>query len=343
MLTRVGLRRLIASGLMASLAAMTLAACGGTTPATTAQGMDNITIGLALSPPKVVFLAPYVAQQEGFFAQEHLNVRMLNMPNGLETELGTTSGAIDFGFSSATDAIESAAAGSPIHAIWSYGTKLDTVCLAAPSINTTSDLIGKAVGSTGTGGFSYTLLNACLAPANVDVSQVKPVNMQRSAFVPALASGRIYAAVFHADDAYVVMHQVPGIHVLNNENESYPNWWYGGVTVLDKYAKANPDVTKRFLMAMMLADRWMNDPANRDALIQIGTQATGEDQDAVAYAVDFMVKGQIWPNNQGLDQTQVNYTAGQLYQLKEIPSQPSFSQIVDTSYADAAVAALGSK
>lgn len=341
MLTRVGMRRLVASGLAASLAAMTLAACGS--PSTTTGGADYITIGLALSPPKVVFLAPYVAEQEGFFGQENLNVKFLSMPNGLETELGTTSGAINFGFSSATDAIESASAGSPIHAIWSYGTKLDTVCIAAPSIHQTSDLIGKPVGSTGTGGFSYTLLNACLAPAGVDVNKVKPVNMERSAFVPALASGRIFAAVFHADDAYVVTNKVPGAHILNNEYESYPNWWYGGVTTLDSYAKSHPDVVKRFLTAMIKADRWMNDPANRDALIKIGVQATGEDQNAVAFAVDFMVKGQIWPNNQGLDQNQVDYTTQQLYQLKEIPNQPSYSQIVDSSYADAVVAQLGQK
>lgn len=343
MLTRVGMRRVVASALAASLAAMTLAACGGTSTASTSNGADNITVGIALSPPKVVFLAPYVAQQEGFFKQEHLNVKFLSMPNGLETELGTTSGSINFGLSSATDAIESASAGSPIHAIWTYGTKLDTVCIAAPSIHTASDLIGKPVGSTGTGGFAYTVLNACLAPAHVDVSKVKPVNMERSAFVPALASGRIYAAVFHADDAYVVTHKVPGLHVLNNESETYPNWWYGGVTTLDKYAKANPDVVKRFLTAMILADRWMNDPANHDALVQIGTQATGEDPAAVASAVDVMIKNHIWPNNQGLDPSQVNYTTQQLFQLKEIPNQPTYAQIVDSSYADAVVAALGTK
>jgi NitT/TauT family transport system substrate-binding protein len=337
------MRRLIASGLAASLAAMTLAACGGAPTTSKTGGMDNITIGIALSPPKVVFMAPYVAQQEGFFKQENLNVKFLSMPNGLETELGTTSGAINFGFSSATDAIEAASAGSPIHAIWSYGTKLDTVCIAAPSIHQTSDLIGKPVGSTGTGGFSYTLLNACLAPANVDVSKVKPVNMERSAFVPALASGRIFAAVFHADDAYVVTHKVPGAHILNNEYDTYPNWWYGGVTTLDSYGKANPEIVKRFLTAMMLSNRWMNDPANRDALIQIAVQATGEDPNAVASAVDFMVKGQIWPNNQGLDQTQVDFTTQQLFQLKEIPNQPTYSQIVDSSYADAVVAQLGQK
>ncbi len=341
MKTRVGLRRLVASGLAASLSIMILAGCASSSSST--PGMDNITIGIALSPPKTVFLGPYVAEQEGFFKQEHLNVKFLSMPNGLETELGTTAGSINFGFSSATDGIESAAAGSPIHEIWSYGTKLDTVCLGAPSIKTVSDLIGKPVGSTGTGGFSYTLLNACLAPAGVDVSQVKPVNMERSAFVPALASGRIFAAVYHADDAYVVMHKLSGVHVLDNEYESYPNWWYGGVSVLDAYAKAHPDIVKRFLTAMMLADRWMNDPANTSALVQIGVKQTGEDQDAVAYAVNFMIQGQIWPNNQGLDPTQVNYTAQQLYDLKEINKLPTYDQIVDSSYADAVVAQIGKK
>ncbi|MDE3229637.1 MAG: ABC transporter substrate-binding protein [Chloroflexota bacterium] len=341
MLTRVGMRRVVASALAASLAAMTLAACGG--GSSSVAGFDNIAVGIALSPPKVIFLGPYVAEQEGFFKQEHLNVKFISMPNGLETELGTTSGSINFGFSSATDAIESASAGSPIHAIWSYGTKLDTACVAAPSIQQVSDLIGKPVGSTGTGGFSYTLLNACLAPANVDVHKVKPVNMERSAFVPALVSGRIFAAVFHADDAYVVTHKAPGLHVLVKEYETYPNWWYGGVTTLDSYAKANPDVVKRFLIAMMMADRWMNDPANHDALVQLGVKVTGEDQAAVDYAVTFMTQGQIWPNNQGLDQTQVDFTTNYLHQLGEIPNQPSYSQIVNSSYADAAVAALGQK
>ncbi|HEX8732890.1 MAG TPA: ABC transporter substrate-binding protein [Ktedonobacterales bacterium] len=341
MLTRVGMRRLVASALAASVAAMTLAACGGGTTST--AGFDNVAVGIALSPPKVIFLGPYVAEQEGFFKQEHLNVKFISMPNGLETELGTTAGSINFGFSSATDAIESASAGSPIHAIWSYGTKLDTACVAAPGIQQASDLIGKPVGSTGTGGFSYTLLNACLAPANVDVSKVKPVNMERSAFVPALTSGRIFAAVFHADDAYVVTHKVPGLHVLNKEYETYPNWWYGGVTTLDSYAKANPDVVKRFLIAMIMADRWMNDPANHDALVQLGVKVTGEDQAAVDYAVTFMVQGQIWPNNQGLDQTQVDFTTNYLYQLKEISNQPSYSRIVNSSYADSAVATLGQK
>lgn len=336
-----------------TLVAFLAAACGsgstGTTAAPASGGSsssaaaapDNVVLGIALSPPKMVFLAPYVAQDKGFFAKENINPKFLPMPNGLETELGTTSGAIDFGFSSATDAIESAAAGSPIHAIWSYAPKLDTQCIASGNINTAKDLVGQNIGSTGTGGFSYTQVYACLKPAGVEVKQVKLINMTRSQFVPSLVSNRIKAAVFHADDAYTVLHSGVALKNLDNEYESMPQWWYGGVTVLDSYAKANPDLVKRFLTALVEADRWMTDPANKDEVLKIGVKYTQEDPAAVAYAYDFIVKGHLWTLNDGMDPAAEQYTAQQLLDFKEIDKLPSYSQVVDNSYINAVLDKIG--
>ncbi|HEX3390894.1 MAG TPA: ABC transporter substrate-binding protein, partial [Streptosporangiaceae bacterium] len=218
--------------------ALGLAACGssgGSTSSSDPNAMASVNVGIALSPPKAIFFGPYVAQQEGFFKKEHLDVKFISMPNGLQTELGATAGSIDFGFSSGTDSIEAAAQHAPIHAIWSYGTKLDTQCIGAPGISTAKGLIGKPVGSTGTDGFSITLLQACLEPAGVSLDQVKPINMVRSEFVPAMVAKKIDAAVFHADDAYVITHQLKGAKVLSSEYKVFPNWWYGGVSMLDKY------------------------------------------------------------------------------------------------------------
>ena len=333
-----------AVGAAAAAAALVLSACGSSNSGGSGAGGNSwasVNVGIALSPPKVIFLGPYVAQQEGFFAREHLHVKFISMPNGLQTELGTTAGSIDFGFSSGTDSIEAAAQNAPIHAIWSYGTKLDTQCIGAPRIKSARDLIGKPVGSTGTDGFSITLLQACLEPAGVSLGQVKPIDMVRSEFVPAMTAGKIDAAVFHADDAYVITHQLKGATVLESEYKSRPLWWYGGVSMLDSYGKAHRDVVVRFLTAMMLADRWMNNPANNAALVSIGVKATGEDQAAVAYAVRFNRSSGTWPDGTGMPATQVNYTAGVLYKYKDISRLPSYSQIVNGSYANAALARLG--
>ena len=338
----------------AAAGALALSACSSspatssaaTAPSATASGAsatwDSVNVGIALSPPKAIFLGAYVAQQEGFFAQEHLHVSFISMPNGLQTELGTTAGSIDFGFSSGTDSIEAAAQGAPIHAIWSYGTKLDTQCIGAPGITSAKGLVGKPVASTGTDGFSITLLQACLEPAGVHLSQVTQVQMTRSEFVGAMTAGRIDAAVFHADDAYVITHQLRGTKVLESEYQAIPQWWYGGVSMLDSYGKAHPDVVVRFLTAMMLADRWMNNPADNSALVSLGVKETQEDPAAVAYAVTFLRSSGTWPDGTGLSPAQVNYTAGILYKYKDITSLPSYGQIVDGSYASQALAKLGS-
>jgi len=337
--------RWVAAGGVA--AALALTACGSSGSGSSGSGGSGanawatVNVGIALSPPKAIFMGPYVAQAQGFFSKEHLNVKFISMPNGLQTELGTTAGSIDFGFSSATDSIEAAAQNAPIHAIWSYGTKLDTQCIGAPGISSAKSLIGKPVGSTGTDGFSITLLQACLEPAGVHLTQVKPINMTRSEFVPAMVAKKIDAAVFHADDAYVITHQLKGASVLSSEYQTIPNWWYGGVSMLDSYGKAHHDVVVRFLTAMMMADRWMNNPANNSALVTLATKTTQEDQPAVVYAINFLRKSGTWPNGAGLDQAAVNYTAGILAKYKDTPRQPTFSQIVDPSYANEAAAKLG--
>ena len=48
-----------------------------------------------------------------------------------------------------------------------------------------------------------------------------------------MVAKKIDAAVFHADDAYVITHQLKGAKVLSSEYKVFPNWWYGGVSMLD--------------------------------------------------------------------------------------------------------------
>jgi NitT/TauT family transport system substrate-binding protein len=336
-------------GAAIAVGALALTACSSSSSAsgkagsnTSSASWDSVNVGIALSPPKAIFLGAYVAQQQGYFAKEHLHVNFISMPNGLQTELGTTAGSIDFGFSSGTDSIEAAAQKAPIHAIWSYGTKLDTQCIGAPGIGSAKDLMGKPVASTGSDGFSITLLQACLEPAGVHLSQVTQVMMTRSQFVGAMTAGRIKGAVFHADDAYVMAHSLQGTKVLESEYQTIPQWWYGGVSMLDSYGKAHPDVVVRFLTAMMQADRWMNNPANNAALDAIGVKETQEDPAAVAYAVNFLRSSGTWPDGTGLSPAQINYTAGILLKYKDISTQPSYTKIIDDSYANQALAKLGS-
>lgn len=296
---------------------------------------------VAVSPPKVVFLVPFIAQAEGFFDKEHLKVELVPETSGVPAFLSTVVGSTKFSFTSATDPIIAASHGQAAHVIWSYGLKLDTVCVGN-DIKSAKELVGKNVGVTDTGGFAQTLLQACLAPENVDMKDVTQINMHRSAFVPAMVSGRISAAVFHADGAYTILDKSPGATVLAYEWDTLPQWWYGALAANDAYAKANPGEVKRFIRALVLASRWMYDPANKAQVIADGAKASGEDPAAVEYAYNLMIKGKIWPLNEGLpSQESYQFTAAKLKDFGQIDNIPAYDATIDASYVNAVMDNVG--
>jgi NitT/TauT family transport system substrate-binding protein len=342
MIRRNGKKRVLSVAMATTLATSTvLAAWAIDATSASAKSYNTISVGIALSPPKTVFITPYVAQAQGFFAQEGLQANLISMPNGLSTELGTTAGSINFGLSSATDSVEAAAAKAPIHAIASYGAKLDTECVAAPGYNTAAKLRGQNVGTTGAGGFAATTLAACLAPLGLTLADVHPVVMTRSQFVGALATGAIKIASFHADDAYVVLHSIKGSTVIDKEFQTLPNWWYGGVSSLDSYTKTHPAVTEHFLAALILADQWINNPKNFNALVSLAVRVTGESKAAVTYGLKFNIAAKSFTT--AVNPALVNWTAKESVKIGDITSLPTYSQIVNTSFLNAATKLVNNK
>ena len=203
--------------------------------------------------------------------------------------------------------------------------------------------MGKNVGVTDTGGFAQTLLQACLAPDNVDMKSVKQINMQRSGFVPSMVTNRISAAIFHADGAYTILNKMPNdTKVLAYESQTLPLWWYGALATNEKYAKEHAPEVKRFLRALIEASRWMQDPANRAKAIADGTKASGEDPKAVAYAFDLMIKNHIWPKNEGLpSKASYEFTAGKLKDFGQIDKIPPYDATIDPSFVNDVLKVIG--
>ena len=330
---------LVAAALLAGTAGAQAADDWATVTDSTPWGDIGATV--AVTPPKVVFLVPFIAQAEGFFDKEHLHVKLVPEGSGVPAFLSTVAGSTKFAFTSATDPIIAASHKSPAHVIWSYGLKLDTVCIGG-GVSSAKELVGKNVGVTDTGGFAQTLLQACLSADNVDIKKVHQINMQRSGFVPAMVSGRISAAVFHADGAYTVLQKDPKAKVLAYEWDTLPEWWYGALAANDAYAKANAGEVKRFVKALVLAARWMYDPANKAKVIADGAKASGEDPAAVEYAYNLLIKGKVWPVNDGMPtKKSYEFTAAKLKSFGQIDNIPAYDQTIDRSYIDAVLQNVG--
>lgn len=329
-----------AIGALGAALALACVACGTSSSASSPTGSSSaapvsIVIGEPLSPPKIPQEAPYIAQAEGFFKKEGLNVKIAYMPNGLTSELGTTSGSITLGMAAGTDSIEAAAQGAPIHAIWVDYQKLDTVCIGTvPSIQA---LAGKNIGSTGPGGFGATTMGACLQSAGLSLSSVKQVVMTRSEFIPALSSGRISAAIFHTDDAYTVLHSIKNARILQYQYKALPDYWYGSFNVTDSYAQAHSATVEKAIAALMMADRWMMNPANNSAFIKLAAKNTGESLPAVTYGIQQDRSLGLWNTNCSISKPSVSYTSSLLLKEKAITKVPTLAQVYNGSYCAAAL------
>lgn len=304
--------------------------------------LTSIIIGEPLSPPQVPQEAVFIAQQLGFFKQFGLSVHVAYMPNGLSSEMGTTSSSITLGMAGGSDSIEAAAQGAPIHAVWVDYQKLDLVCIGGPSIKTVKDLVGKNVASTGAGGFAETTMTACLNAGGVQQSQVHEITMTRAEFVPSLVNGQIQAAVFHADDAYTVTHSIKGAHVLNYLYKSLPSYWYGSLNVVDSYAAKHPLIVEDAIAAMLLADRWMLNAKNNSRFISLTVKTTQESKSAVSSAVNFDRSIRLWNAGCGVSPGSITFTSNMLKNQGATTSIPSFARVYTSKYCTAALSLIKS-
>lgn len=331
------------AGLLAA-GAVLAAACGGS-PATSGSSSEqpvNLTVGLALNPPKMVFIGFFVAQDQGFFAKHHLNVQLAGFDDGVKSLKGVAGGSVDMGATSSDDVIAAASQGGGFRAVWSYSTPVDTIMLGGPSIKTPADLKGKTIAITDPGGFADSQARAVLAKANIPASSVKFQSFpSRSAFVPALTTNKVDAAVFHVDDGLTAQKKAANLNVVSKVWEDAPKWWYGAVTVRTDYAQKNKDALERFIQAMIEADRWMY--THKAEVVQIGVKYSKEDQDIVDKSFDFLAAAHEWTVNDGLRQDMVEYTIDQEFQNKQIDKKPAWTDVVDKTYVNDVLKKIGTE
>ena len=318
-----------------SASAMT-AASGGKR----AQKLVHLDVGLALIPPKMTFAGFYVAKDMGFFAKEGLDVNLEGFDGGVKSLRGVASGTVDMGATSADDVIAAATQGGGVKAVWSYSMPLDTTLVVDQSINSLADLKGKKIGITDPGGFADVQARAVLAQAHLKPTDVQIISLpNRAALLPALVSGRINAAPFHADDGYAAQEQDSSLKPLYEVYRALPLWWYGSLAVTNDYGTAHADNIKRFITAMDLADRWMY--SHRAQTIAIGVKYTQETQATVSHAYDFLAKAHAWTVNTGLQHARVVTTMQHEFQFKEIPSLPNFDDVANLALANQVVGKIG--
>jgi len=231
----------------------------------------------------------FYAKEMGFFAKEGLDVDMTSIQSGSAVAAAVAGGAADVGFSSLVPLAIAHTKNVPFvlvaaGAMWTQGARNSALFVPGDSaVRTGKDLNGKTLACAGLGTLTEYATRAWINQHGGDVATVKFVEMGYSTMPPALAAGRI--------DAALVNEPYMGAVKKDSRLLGYPfdavskEFLIGGWFSTSQWAKDHPDLVNRFAVAMREAAAWANKKENDAKSLEILEKYTKIDPALVANMV----------------------------------------------------------
>jgi NitT/TauT family transport system substrate-binding protein len=310
-------------------------ASSSTTPVT------NITIGLPNSVPSFANSDVAVAQAEGYFAKEGLNVKVDNLASGVPVVQGVVGGSLNIGASSIEPVVNAASAGAPIQIVGAYANKLTVDLVTPKTIASPAQLRGQRLGIQQVGAFREVMTRMVIEGEGLTTSDVTYVPSSSSAYISELLAGEIQSGVLQEEQTLTALKKDASLHVLVNYEQADPNYFYGTYVVSKSWLAGNQATLEKFLTAITMAHRFMY--SNEAATVSIVAKNTGDTTAAIskAYSVLLTQEG-VFPLNSGLDLTRISDTIATMKKYKILTgAEPSVSSLVNTGPVGAVVSKLG--
>jgi NitT/TauT family transport system substrate-binding protein len=238
-----------------------VAAVAGTSLPGSAQ--EVATLKIATTPTDIGSQVFY-AQDKGFFKSNGLDAQIQVISNGAAITAAVMSGALDIAQSNIASLAAAHEAGLDIVIVapaGSYSSKEPTTALIVAKnspIKTAKDLNGKTFAGNGIKNITQVGAFAWMEKNGGDISTAKFVEMPFSDMPGALNTGRIDAAVIAEPELSAALAK-GDVRVLANCYDAIANdFMIGAWFTTGTWAKAHPDLVKRFSKAMSQAGLWAN-------------------------------------------------------------------------------------
>jgi len=217
-------------------------------PCAGALALDNVRVATAsMTSPSVLYLL--VAQKEGYFKSEGLNVEILNIRGELAAKI-TAVGEVDF-FTQGFSGLNAAVRGLPLKILMVVDEKPDWDFIAQPLIKTFAQLKGGAVGILSIGGTVAVVTREMLRRNNLDPA--KDVNLivmggNDMRFI-SLKGKVIQGTLLDAANSYRA--QKEGFSKLAAAGDYVTEYMSGGVVTSVERIKQAPEKITRFMVAAL--------------------------------------------------------------------------------------------
>ncbi|HEX3486407.1 MAG TPA: ABC transporter substrate-binding protein [Micropepsaceae bacterium] len=243
------------------------------------------------------FLPVYVAQRQGLFAQNGIEVETMLLPSVDKATAAVKEATRDLAITPPEGAIRDAAAGGPLRAVAANVNRLPLSLIAHPRFHRIEDLKGAVLGTSslteGTALYTMEVLrrHGLNYPGDYtfDVVGLHPARWQ------ALQDGTIDAAVqliplnFIAEDA--------GFRNLGEVTDYIPDIAFTAVIADKNWAEQNRAAVVAFLRSLIQATAWMDNPLNDGPLLALMAEMIHADGKYGRLSLDYMREKRVFPRD----------------------------------------------
>ncbi|MGH3344942.1 MAG: ABC transporter substrate-binding protein [Carbonactinosporaceae bacterium] len=270
-MTRVRHRHRFSAALAACTLAAVASACGGEAPTATGGGQgdggaDSLTLGLVVAKTFELTVPAQIAQEQGYFKDEGVDVEIVAFQGGADLVKGMASGAAQIGAATGFDPAAAAAKGVPMSAFAGVATESPMVVVAGAGsgVESTADLCGKKLGITRFGSLTDFAVRVVGRDEGCTITAV-PLGAA-PAQVAAMTQGEVDGFVW-STEVGIAMEQAGKGHIVARLPDVIDEDQYGIFMAQPEYLKANRETAEAFLRAVYRAVAWMKDDANREEAI----------------------------------------------------------------------------
>ncbi|MEV6812667.1 ABC transporter substrate-binding protein [Micromonospora sp. NPDC051296] len=249
------MRRLVVSAITAAALLASVAACGSDADeAGGAEGTTKVKVGAI----PIVDVAPlHLGISKGFFAEQNIEVEVVNTTGGAAAVPGVVSGEFDFAFGNVVSLIVARSQNLPLKAIaegnsstGEQGKDFGGIVVPADSpITSAAELAGKTVAVNNLKNIGDTTVRASIRKAGGDPSGVKFVELPFPD-MPAAVTGKRVDAAWIVEPFFTVAQDQGAKVVASNFVDTAPNLTIAAYFTTEKTVQEKGDLTKRFVAAI---------------------------------------------------------------------------------------------
>ena len=255
-------------------------------PLSRSHGADKIT--LSSTNPTAFEIDHVVAKEKGFFAKENLDVEVNYMTPDLVVK-ALIAGTVDIARSGSHFGLIAAARGAEIKIIGGSNYGYPYQVIGNPQFKSLNDLKGQKIAGASLASITTTIFKDVMQRRGI------PPTAYTLLFVggsperfQAVASGQVAASLAEAPPFNFKSIEA-GRKVLLNYSDEIKNLQYTAFFASNKALAQNRSPFTRFIRAIGQGMRWVNDPANEKAAIELMVQRLKIDEGIAAQTYRFMI------------------------------------------------------